>query len=215
MKYKYVLFDLDGTLTDSKEGLTKSVQYGLKKFGITVENLNSLKKFIGPPINDSLMKYYNFDEEQALKGMKYCREYFTDKGIFENKLYKNVYEMLDILKNKGIKMILATSKPTVFAKKIIEYFNLDGYFQGIVGSNLDGTRDKKVEVIAYIINKYNIRDLKEVIMVGDREYDIIGSHENNIDCIAASYGYGTPEEIKNAKPTYIADNVMDIPGKII
>ncbi|WP_446897332.1 HAD family hydrolase [Clostridium sp. LBM24168] len=215
MKYKYVLFDLDGTLTDSKEGITKSVQYALKKFGITVENLDFLEKFIGPPLKESFMIYYNFSEACALKAIEYYREYFRNKGIFQNKVYEDVYEMLGILKDKGIQIILATSKPTIFAKMILEYFNLNKYFQDVIGSNLDGTRSKKAEVITYIIDKCNINDLEKAIMVGDREHDIIGARENTIDCIAVSYGYGTLREIKNAKPTYIADNVMDIPDKII
>ncbi|MBA5851150.1 HAD family hydrolase [Clostridium sp. cel8] len=215
LKYKNILFDLDGTLTDSKEGIIKSVQYSLKKYGINVKNLDELQKFIGPPLKDSFMTYYNFDESKALCAIDYYREYFKDKGIFENKVYKDVEKMLSALKENGFKIILATSKPTIFAEKIIKHFNLQGYFDNVVGSNLDGSRGKKGQVIKYIMDNYLKGKHGETIMVGDRKHDIIGARENNIDCIAVSYGYGSLNEIKNSMPTYIVDSVMGIYRKIM
>lgn len=215
MKYKYVLFDLDGTLTDSKKGITKSVQYSLKKYNIAIENLDILEKFIGPPLKDSFIKYYNFNESQALQAIEYYREYFKKYGIFENRVYENVEVLLVKLKQSGVNLIIATSKPTVFAKRILKHFNLYEYFQNIVGSNLDGTRGKKGEVIKYIIDEYNIGNPEEVVMIGDRKHDIIGARENNIDSIGVSYGYGSLEELKDAGATYIVDNLIDIFGQVM
>ncbi|MBV4428191.1 HAD family hydrolase [Clostridium tyrobutyricum] len=210
MKYKYVLFDLDGTLTDSKEGITKSVQYSLKKYGIIVNDLDLLEKFIGPPLKESFIKYYKFDELKSVQAVEYYREYFKKYGIFENKVYENVEVLLAKLKKSGFNLIIATSKPTVFARRIIKYFNLYAYFDDIVGSNMDGTRSIKGEVIKYILDKYNIVNHGEVVMVGDRKHDIVGARENNINCIAVSYGYGSIEELRTSGPKYIAENLLDV-----
>lgn len=214
MNYKYILFDLDGTLTDPKEGITKSVQYALKKFDIIVEDLDTLEKFIGPPLTTSLTEFYGFSEEKAVKGVQYYREYFKEKGIFENKVYDNIEALLSKLQTLGLVLIVATSKPTVFSEQIIEHFNLDKYFDEVVGSNLDGTRSKKNEVIKYIIDKYKISNLSEAVMVGDRKYDIIGARENNIASIGVTYGYGSEEELKAAGATYIANDIDELFNKI-
>ena len=134
LKYKYILFDLDGTLTDPKEGITKSVQYALKKYVILIENLDLLENFIGPPLKDSFMEYYNFSEDQASQAIEYYREYFKEKGIFQNKVYEHMEELLSKLKKLGLILIVATSKPTVFAEEILRHFNLDVYFELIIGS---------------------------------------------------------------------------------
>ncbi|KAA8679383.1 HAD hydrolase-like protein [Clostridium sp. WLY-B-L2] len=215
MRYKYVLFDLDGTLTDSKEGITKSVQYALGKYNIAVENLDLLEVFIGPPLKDSFMQYYNFSEEQALHAIGYYREYFETKGIFQNKVYENIEGLLKKLKKLKLNLIVATSKPTEFAKRILKHFNLYSYFDTVVGSNLDGTRCKKGEVIGYIIDKYNIGDNRQVVMVGDRRHDVIGALENGIDCIGVAYGYGSVEELRNAKAAYIVHDVNELFQRII
>lgn len=215
MKYKYILFDLDGTLTDPKEGITKSVQYALKKNDILIENLDLLEKFIGPPLKGAFIEYFNFSEEQALRAIEYYREYFRGKGIFENKIYEHIEYLLCSLKKLGLNLIVATSKPTVFSELVLKHFNLDMYFDAIVGSDLDGTRSKKGEVIRYIIDKYNIANIEQVVMVGDRKYDIIGAKENSIDSIGVSYGYGSKEELNNAGPTYIVNNVIDLLNQII
>lgn len=210
MSYKYILFDLDGTLTDPKEGITKSVQYALKKFDIIVDDLDTLEKFIGPPLTTSLMEFYGFSEEKAVEGVQYYREYFKERGIFENKVYENIENLLSKLKALGLILIVATSKPTVFSEQIIKHFNLDKYFDEVVGSNLDGTRSKKGEVIKYIIDKYKISDLSEAVMIGDRKYDIIGAQENNIASIGLTYGYGSEEELKAAGATYIANDIDEL-----
>lgn len=215
MKYKYILFDLDGTLTDPKIGITKSVKYALNKYNIEVESLDDLIKFIGPPLKDSFMEYYCFDEERANKAIEYYREYFKDKGIFENGVYEGIPELLKKLKDNGFIIAIATSKPTVFAETIVEHFGLKEYFHMVEGSNLDGTRTSKGEVISYVLEQLNINNLEEVVMIGDRKHDIIGAQENNIDSIAVLYGYGDLEEFQEASPTYIVDSVSDLHKLII
>ncbi|MEY7999700.1 HAD family hydrolase [Clostridium sp. Mt-5] len=215
MKYKYILFDLDGTLTDSKEGITRSVQYALRKYNIVVENLDLLENFIGPPLKDSFMEYYGFSEKQAFQAIEYYRQYFEEKGMFENKVYENIESLLQKLKKLGLNLIVATSKPTAFAEKILRHFNLYTYFDIVIGSNLDGTRGKKGEVIRYIIDKCNIDNSQEVVMVGDRRHDAIGAGENGVDCIGVAYGYGSVEELRNAKATYIVHNVEELFKRII
>ncbi|PRR86869.1 HAD family hydrolase [Clostridium luticellarii] len=215
MKYKYILFDLDGTLTDSKEGITKSVQYALRKYHISVKNLNSLENFIGPPLKDSFMQYYNFNEGQAIKAVEYYRENFKTKGIFQNRVYENIENLLKKLKNLNLSLMVATSKPTVFAKKILNHFNLSEYFDDIVGSGLDGTRGKKGEVIKYIIDKHDIEDTDKAVMIGDRRYDALGAAQNGVDCIGVAYGYGSVEELKNAGAAYIVHNVEELFKQIV
>ncbi len=209
-KYQTILFDLDGTLTDPKLGITKSVQYALKHFNIQVTNLSSLTSFIGPPLKDSFMEYYHFDEESALLAIEKYREYFKETGIFENNLYYGMDHLLKQLAERGKTLIVATSKPTVFAKRILEYFNIHDYFAFISGSELDGTRSKKSEVIQYALEQNNINNLSEIIMIGDRKYDIIGAKETGIDSVGVLYGYGDAAEIENAKPTYIAEDINEL-----
>ncbi|QXE19663.1 HAD-IA family hydrolase [Clostridium sp. 001] len=213
MKYKYILFDLDGTITESKEGITKSVQYALKKFGIIVESLDLLEKFIGPPLKYSFSEYYGFDENKSLEAVQYYREYFEKKGIMENKVYDYIEDLLKQLKELKLKLIIATSKPTKFSNIILNNFNLTPYFDAIVGSNMNGTRCTKGEVIKHVVEKYKINP-NEAVMIGDRKYDMIGARQNNMDSIGVTYGYGSLEELKEEEPTYIVDNVMDILNKI-
>jgi phosphoglycolate phosphatase len=213
MKYKYILFDLDGTITESKEGITKSVQYALKKFGIIVESLDLLEKFIGPPLKYSFSEYYGFDENKSLQAVQYYREYFEKKGIMGNKVYDHIEDLLKQLKKLKLKLIIATSKPTKFSNMILNNFNLTPYFDDIVGSNMNGTRCTKGEVIKHVVEKYKINS-DEAVMIGDRKYDMIGARQNSMDSIGVTYGYGSLEELKEEEPTYIVDSVMDILNKI-
>lgn len=205
MKSVY-LFDLDGTLTDPKEGITRSVAYALKKFDITVEHLDDLCVFIGPPLIDSFMKEYGMSEEQANDAIRYYREYFSVTGIFENKVYPGIEKLLKKLKDKKCTCIVATSKPEAFAKQIIQHFHLEEYFDDICGATMDGTRSKKGDVIAYALKKNNIAK-ETAIMVGDRKHDIIGAHENDLRCIAVLYGYGSAKEFTDAHADLIVESV--------
>lgn len=206
--YKNILFDLDGTITDPKLGITKSVQYALKHFDIHITNLDSLTPFIGPPLKDSFMQFYNFDEHSARIAVEKYREYFKDIGIFENILYDGMENLLQQLIEKDKKLIIATSKPTVFAKRILEYFRIGEYFNYISGSEMDGLRSEKSEVISYALIQNNVSDLTDVVMIGDRKYDIMGANEVGIDSIGVLYGYGDYEELENAN--YIAQDINEL-----
>ena len=207
---KYILFDLDGTVTDPMIGITKSVQYALNKFDIEVEDLNELCKFIGPPLKDSFMNFYNFTEEDALNAITYYREYFSTKGLYENTVYENFEDMLISLKEKNKSLIIATSKPTVFAEKILEHFNLKKYFDFIAGSNLDNTRTKKADVISYALEQQGITEVSEIIMIGDREHDVIGAKALNIESIGVLHGYGSYDELSNSGANYILKDVKEL-----
>lgn len=208
--YSYILFDLDGTLTNPGEGITNSVAYALKKYGIEVEDKTSLYKFIGPPLKCSFEKYYGFSEDDSLKAVEYYREYFRDKGIFENEIYAGAKEMLEKIKNSGRKIILATSKPEEFANTILDYFGISGYFDLVAGATMEPDRIHKTDVITYALKKCGITDLSKAVMIGDRDQDILGACDNGIDSIGVLYGYGDLTELSGAGATYIADSIEDI-----
>jgi len=208
MNYRNVLFDLDGTLTDPFLGITNSWKHALQKLKIEIDP-NILRTFIGPPLEKTFMEYFNFDKENTEIGKKYYREYFSEIGIYENKLYEGIENLLKELNERDKTCILATSKPIIFAEKIIKYFNIDKYFKYTVGGNLEGTFNEKEDIIKFIIEKYNL-DKLETIMIGDRKYDIIGAKMNGIKSIGVTYGYGSIEELQNENPEYIIDNVEKI-----
>ena len=208
--YDAVLFDLDGTLTDSKIGITKSVQYALSKFNIREDNLDNLESFIGPPLSESFQKHYGFELTQAQTAVGFYREYFSTTGMYENAVYPGIPDLLADLKNKRKELIVATSKPTVFANQILNTFNLYHYFTAVVGSHLDGTRTSKTEIIAHALSTLGKSKENSTVMVGDREHDVIGAQGNAIDSIAVTYGYGSLSELQRANPTYLADTVEDI-----
>ncbi len=208
--YKNILFDLDGTLTDPGEGITNSVAYALNKFGINVEDKTQLYKFIGPPLVDSFKEYYGFSNEEADKAVEYYREYFKEKGIFENQIYSGVEDLLRELKRQGKSIILATSKPEVFAVQILKYFDIFKYFDFVAGATLDKIRNKKCDVIAYAMKSCDIKNSRDAVMVGDRAQDINGAKQNQIDSIGVLFGYGDLQELQTAGATYIAETVEDI-----
>lgn len=208
--YKTVLFDLDGTLTDPGLGITNSIMYALEKFHIKAEDRSSLYKFIGPPLRESFQKYYGFSDEEIDRAVSYYREYFSEKGIYENVLYDGIPQVLDQIKSSGRRVVLATSKPEEFAAEILRYFQIDRYFDFIAGAAMDETRVKKAEVIAYALESCEIEDLAATVMIGDREHDILGAKEAGLKSIGVLYGYGGREELESAGATYIAEHVEDI-----
>ena len=210
MNYKYILFDLDGTITDSSEGITKSVAYALKSYGIHVDDLDTLRCFIGPPLMESFEKYFEFNHEDAKKAVETYREYFRETGIFQNKVYDGIEELLSNLKKAGKKILMATSKPEVFAKQILEHFHLIRYFDFVGGSTLDGSRESKADVIAYVLEENKITNLKDTVMIGDREHDIIGAKKAGIDSISVLYGFGSREEFEEASADYIVEDVEEL-----
>jgi phosphoglycolate phosphatase len=209
-QYDYILFDLDGTITDPGIGITNSVIYALKKYGINVADRTQLYKFIGPPLLDSFEKFYGFSKEESKKAVDYYREYYAEKGIFEADVYEGLEELLQKLLAIGKTLIVATSKPELFAVQVLKHYGLDHYFTYIAGSNFDETRTNKAEVITYALETCNITDKEKIVMVGDREHDMIGATTVGIDAIGVLFGYGSREELENAGATYIAENVEDI-----
>ncbi|QYR23513.1 HAD family hydrolase [Paenibacillus sp. sptzw28] len=204
--YSTWLFDLDGTLTDPMVGITKSIQYALRRFDIEVGDLNVLKPFIGPPLLGSFQEFYRFTEGQAQQAVAYYREYFVEHGMYENELYAGITDLLTLLKGQGKRLLVATSKPEVFAKKIVEHFKIDTYFEYIGGSELDGVRSDKSELIAYLVKNHNI-DCSQAIMVGDRKHDVIGAVNNGIPAIGVGYGYGDEQELRGAGAAYYVPTV--------
>ncbi len=208
--YNTFLFDLDGTITDSAFGITNSVMYALRKFGIEETDRTKLYKFIGPPLTESFEKFYGFTKEQSLEGVRYYREYYQDKGIYENKVYDGLEDVLKKMNDAGKCVIVATSKPEKYAKLIIEHFGLTKYFACVAGMEMDGARGTKAEVITYALEKNHITDKTKVLMIGDREHDVIGAHKNGLDCLGILYGFGDREELEEAGAEYIRDNVENI-----
>ncbi len=213
--YELILFDLDGTLTDPGEGITNSVAYALRKFEIDVADRSELYRFIGPPLVNSFMSFYGFSREQAKQAVTFYREYYTEKGMMENLVYDGIEDMLKALNAAGKRLCVATSKPEPFAKTILEHFGLSKYFEYIAGATLEETRTKKHEVIKYALEKCRIKDNSRVLMVGDREHDVLGAAKYSIDSLGVLFGYGTRKELEEAGVTYIAENVEDIISLII
>ena len=208
--YNYILFDLDGTLTNSELGITKSVQHALKKFGIEVEDRTALRPFIGPPLGESFQVYYGLSKEESEQAIKYYRERFSVKGLYENEVYEGVEKMLQDLKESGKKLILATSKPEKFTMLILEHFDLLKYFDFVAGATMDGSRGEKADVIRYALEISGIEDKTEAIMVGDRKFDILGAKENSLASIGVLYGFGDREELTEAGADYIVERAEDI-----
>lgn len=211
MKYQTCLFDLDGTLTDPGLGITNSVMYALDKFGIHVTDRSELYTFIGPPLTDSFERYFGFSKEQALQAVDYYREYFRPTGIFENVVYEGIPEMLQQLKDQGVVIALATSKPYEFSVRILEHFDLIQYFDHVGAATMDGSISRKEDVIAHVLNKLGDVDPASVLMIGDREQDITGANLNHLSSVGVLWGYGSREELLGAGATYLAAVPGDIP----
>ncbi len=210
---KYLLFDLDGTLTDPKIGICTCVQYALASLGIEEPDLDKLEPFIGPPLKSSFMEFYQLDEARAEAAIGKYRERFQDKGIFENSPYEGIHRMLRNLKAKGMVLAVASSKPTVFVKQILEHYKMDKYFTVVMGSELDGRRGSKEEVVhaalrALFGNKPIERDA--VYMIGDRRFDVEGAHAARVESVGVTYGYGSMEELKAARSDYIVRSVEEL-----
>ncbi|EEL71040.1 Phosphoglycolate phosphatase [Bacillus mycoides] len=208
--YTTFLFDLDGTLTDPKEGIINSALYALNKMGIEEGNISELDSFIGPPIQQSFVDRYNMNEIEVERAVFYFREYLKRSGLLENKVYDGIPILLQELKDAGNRLFVATSKPTVFAKQVIEHFQLTSFFEEIVGSNLDGTRIKKEEIIAHILQQNEGLNKEEVVMIGDRKHDIIGANHNGIASIGVLYGYGSENELIEVSATHIAKDIEEL-----
>lgn len=205
-----ILFDLDGTLTDSGPGIMRSVQYALEKMGRPGVDLQALRCFVGPPLKEQFMAYAGFDDGEALEAIRYYRERYTDKGMFENEVYPGVEDILKFLAGRGRILAVASSKPEVYVRQILDHFGLSGYFREIVGAELNG-RTSKSEVIEEALKRLGMSNHRQaVLMVGDRDYDVIGAHHCGLQCIGVAYGYGSREELEKAGAAYIAATVSDL-----
>ncbi len=207
MKFKNYLFDLDGTLTDPGLGITNSILYALKKFGLPLLPREELYCFIGPPLIDSFIKHNGASPEEARVLLAYYREYFSTQGLFENTVYDGIPQVLSTLKERGMRLYVATSKPEQFAKQILEHFDLAKYFIFIGGSTMEETRTKKDEVIQYVLDTNNLNPA-ETLMIGDRIYDIEGAHTCGLSAAGLTYGYGSKEELASAD--YLFDTPLQI-----
>ena len=210
MALEYVLFDLDGTLTDPALGITNCVIYALEKFGIHPSAREELHPYIGPPLVYSFTQFHGLSEEDAIRAVAYYRERFSVDGWRENSVFDGIHELLCSLQEKGVKLILATSKPEVFALRILEHFDLAKYFIFAAGSTLDGQRPEKADVIAYIQEKYPHIRCENTLMVGDRCYDVLGAHCQGLQAVGVLFGYGDRKEMEQAGADYIVENVSEL-----
>lgn len=219
-KYRFVLFDLDGTLTDPKEGICKSVQYALYKMNIEEPDLDKLEPFIGPTLSDSFQTFYGLGEKEAETAIAFYRERFSVTGIYENKLYEGIPQLLKRLRDDGCRLAVASGKPQVFVERILKYFKIDKYFDVVVGSELDGRRSKKEEIITEALNRlYAIKGentgavkdrKKDAVMVGDRSFDMEGAGAVGIDRIGVDYGYAAKHELRKSGADYIVKSVSEL-----
>lgn len=226
--FRYVLFDLDGTLTDSKEGITRSVQYALKHFGVEEDNLDNLECFIGPPLRDSFMEYYGFDARKAEEAIGVYRERFSKVGLFENQPYENIKDVLGACKEAGMLLAVASSKPRIFVERILKHFEMEEYFDVVIGAQLNGTLEKKEEVV-----EEALRHLEELstgkgktilsqifhrgncVMVGDRRFDVEGGKRYQLYTVGVSYGYADEGELEAAGADRIVDSVEELKAALL
>lgn len=208
--YRALFFDLDGTLTESGIGITRSVQYALEKMGKPEPDTNNLLCFVGPPLKEQFMKYADMNETEAEQAIRYYRERYSTTGIYENRPYPGIREALEALHQDYI-LAVASSKPEKFVRQILDYFELTEYFDEIVGASMNETRTQKSEVVAEALRRLNLEEHRdEVLMIGDKEHDVFGARAEGISCLAVSYGYGSREELLAAKPLAIVDTVEDL-----
>ena len=207
---QYYLFDLDGTLVDPGVGITSGVQYALKHFGIEVEDRRQLYPFIGPPLLDSFMEFFNLNETQAHEAVDYYREYYGATGLFENTVYPGIKTVLDQLKSQGKIIALATSKPEVFAERILAHYQLTDYFEYIGGATFDGVRSHKLDVIRYVLQALGNPASDQVVMVGDRKFDVLSGNQLSLTTVGVLYGYGSQAELQTAQADYIISQPTDL-----
>lgn len=211
--YTHILFDLDGTISDPKEGITKSVQYALGFFGIVEENSDKLEPFIGPPLKDSFMEFYGMDEKKALEAMEKYRERFAVYGLYENYLYPGMKEMLEGLCRDGFHLAVASSKPEPFVEKILEYFQIRQYFEVVTGSGLDGSLGTKEAVVQEALRRLfgeGRKPLDTTVMVGDRKFDVTGARAMSLRSVGVTYGYAQPGEMEACCPDALAHSVEEL-----
>ena len=206
-KYNAVLFDLDGTLTESGPGIMGSFRYAFRKLGLPLDENADLSIVIGPPLAWSFPQF-GVPAERVDEAIKAYREDYNAQGKFNNRPYDGIAEMLQKLKDDGIKLYVATSKPEKMAREIIDHFDLTGYFEEIAGASFDLTRNTKIAVIEYLRDKTGFHE--NAVMVGDTRHDIIGASQAGLDGIGVSWGYGSVEEMKKAGAVAVADSPQEL-----
>jgi phosphoglycolate phosphatase len=206
---EFIIFDLDGTIADSEEGIINSAIYALERFGFEYGSREELRKFIGPPLRDSFIEFCGFDGEKADEATAVYREYYSVKGLYECRIYEGIPQVLEALKSAGKKLYLATSKTEVYAREVLRYFGLTGYFE-FAGGAQDKIRTGKSKVLRYVIEEGGITDLGRAVMIGDRTYDITGASAMGIDAIGVLYGFGSEEELINSGAAALAKTPMDL-----
>ncbi|MBE2223870.1 MAG: HAD hydrolase-like protein [Anaerolineae bacterium] len=207
---KTILFDLDGTLIDPKVGITTSIRYAMRKLERPLSPQTNLDWCIGPPIQQNFATLLQTDDPVLIEqGIAAYREYFAETGLLENDLYDGVPDMLAALNELGLRCYVATSKPAVYARPIVEHFGLTGYFRQVYGSELDGTNGNKGDLIRHVLAEENLQPA-HTLMVGDRKHDMLGAQENGVLALGVLYGYGSRDELETAGSDY----VVDAPGEI-
>ncbi len=207
---KNILFDLDGTLIDSQEGITGSIQFALQTLGVTPPSSEELRWCIGPPLRDSFPKLLNtIDLNKIEQALALYRSRYFEIGLYNNKIYDGVESMLKKLKTAQYRLFVATSKMEVFMTEILDFLKLSDYFDAMYGATIDGARKSKTEILEYLLAEQKL-ELTQTVMVGDREYDIKAAQENNIRSIGVTYGYGTLKELKEANPNSICKTPLEI-----
>lgn len=206
MSYPVILFDLDGTLTDPREGITRCVQYALACQDMRVDDRGELECYIGPPLKEAFMQFHGLDEPQAVQAVADYRVRFGETGMYENAVYDGMHELLADLQHSGRQLFVATSKPWFYARQIVSHFGFDRFFCRVHGSELDGTRTDKRELIAHILREEKL-DAADTLMIGDRRYDLIGAHHNGLTSAAVGYGYGSEDELRGESPDYFFESV--------
>ena len=213
--YDTILFDLDGTLTDSGPGITRAVRYALGQMGYAVPPVEALFSFIGPPLHKSFQRHCGIGEEEAAEMVRQFRVYYNEMGgILENEVYPGIRELLRDLKKAGKRLMIATSKPQASAELVMRHFGLDEWVPEIVGGTDDPRRNTKGKVIAWVLREYGV-DPETAIMVGDREHDIHGAAENSIPAIGITWGYGDRAELENAKAKIVLDTPEEVTEYIL
>lgn len=215
MPYNTILFDLDGTLTDSGLGVIKSIKYALSQFDIHENDLNKLLLFIGSGLEESFRSIYSFSADKARQAVDYYREYFAARGIYENDVYTGIPELLDDLFEYECRMAVATLKPKIFADRVLRYFEIDGYFERVIAPSLAETEIDKTEIIARALEIISPHNLTRTVMIGDRKHDINGAQTAGIDSIAVTYGYGDLQELQKAGATHLVESVEDLKKLLI
>ena len=209
--YQYLLFDLDGTLTNPKEGITKSVQYALHYFGIDVDDPDTLTSYIGPPLIPSFMEFHGLTQEQALEALQVYRQRFASVGLFENEVLEGVPEMLCALKQKGRFLAVASSKPEAYVIRILEHFDLLQYFDEVVGASMDEKRSAKKDVIEEALHRMGkAPGDRNVLMIGDRMHDIEGARLCGLDSLGVYTGFAADGELEAAGATYVFHSIRSM-----